>query len=575
MNYIKIFSFMMLVIFFTSCEKDIINTNVPQKEDLQNSDLHRCNMQGHMHQLLQDPDYARKHQLKYEAVAAINLTRSACSQPEVLPVAIHFQGISSPDKPCLRNLAKTQIKVLNDDFQGTNGDISTWKGTISSSFPGISNGEACLEFCIADQNHPSGYSLNKGDLAITFNQTSGDYLRDWSGYINIIVRGGTGVLGYAPLGGSGDGDAVVIDADAFGTGSGCAGVRPQSPYVLGRTTTHEMGHYLFMDHIWGGGCGQDDGIADTPDSDDSYYGCPSVGVKTCGSKDLHMNYMDYTNDDCMYMFTNGQATNMEKYVASSLQNVVTKGKTVCSGKGGGGGGKKGVDALVNLIQYPKGNICASQITPIVVIKNNGPDVMTSVEIHYGLDSKLTEKKVWTGSLASGRTAKVTLKTLGVNSSNKSFVAETQKPNGKTDLQPSNDSKTQSINVDAGGNYILRIKPDDWGGDITWKLLDGNKKVVAKGGPYPDFDRTIQTKKFCLEDDCYTFKIFDSWGDGICCDYGRGFYDMKDASGNIIFKSNGRYGYRQTKKFCVQSGTFRMMSTDSDEKRQSSTLRVAR
>ena len=99
--------------------------------------------------------------------------------------------------------------------------------------------------------------MNDGDAAVTINQTNGDRANSWSGYINIFVNDADGNLGYSPLGGSGNGDGVVINRDAFGAGNGCTGVSPQSPYDLGRTLTHELGHYLNLDHIWGGGCNQD------------------------------------------------------------------------------------------------------------------------------------------------------------------------------------------------------------------------------------------------------------------------------------------------------------------------------
>lgn len=576
MSYVKRVLIFSAILILAACQKDRFEPTASEHAHVHDTDHSRCNMELHMSLLLQDPDFARKHQFKYEAVASYNMPRSGCSTPTVLPVAIHFQKVSSPDKTCLTDLAKAQIKILNDDLQGKNGDISTWKSSTSKSFPGISNGEACLELCIADQNHPSGYGLSKGDLAITFNQTSGDRIPDFKGYLNIIVRRGTGVLGYAPLGGSGDGDAVVIDADAFGSGAGCPGVRPQSPYTLGRTTTHEVGHYLFMDHIWGNGCGRDDGIADTPDSDDSYYGCPRVGVKTCGTTDLHMNYMDYTDDNCMYMFTSGQATAMEKYVGSSLQNLVNKAKLVCSGTGGGGGvGTKATDALVSSIKAPKGVLCATSVTPKVVLKNNGPEVLTSVELHYGLDGSLTKVKNWSGSLQVGKSVTVTLSALSVKSGARTFTAETRNPNKEKDLNPGNDDKTSSFTAVSGGNYTLNIKPDDWGGDITWKLFDVAGKVLYKGGPYPDFNRKLKTKSFCLEDGCYTFKIYDSWGDGICCAYGKGWYNLKDANGKVIFSSNGRYGYQQTKKFCLSSGSFNLVSESGDQKQETQDVRVMR
>ncbi len=348
MKKIQVFiTVLLLLCGLYSCQKDEL---VQKTETIDIPTSHptakrSCASHDHMEKLMEDPNYKRFHQNKFERLKKFNLnsaqTRSMCANPPVIPVAVHFQGVSNPDAVCLTQLAQTQIDILNNDFNGTNADISNWTNTAASSFPGVSNGETCVRFCLADQNHPSGYGLTNGQKAVTVNTTTGDNDSQWSGYLNIFVQFNTGVLGYAPLGGSGNGDGVVIDAGAFGDGTTCGAIGASAPYNLGRTTTHEVGHYLLLDHIWGGGCGQDDGVADTPDSQSDYGGCPNIGATTCGSVDMHMNYMDYTNDACMYMFSAGQSTRMENYFASSLTNLTNNASNVCSG--GGGGGNQPID----------------------------------------------------------------------------------------------------------------------------------------------------------------------------------------------------------------------------------------
>ena len=112
----------------------------------------------------------------------------------------------------------------------------------------------------------------------------------------------------------------MLNLFAFGSGAGCpnSGVVPGAPYNLGRTVTHEVGHFYNLRHIWGdGGCGVDDGISDTPLASGSNGGCPSPGsVPGCvaGEYEMSMNYMDYTNDACMYMFTQGQMDVADSYI---------------------------------------------------------------------------------------------------------------------------------------------------------------------------------------------------------------------------------------------------------------------
>ncbi len=325
--------FVLFALLLTNCKKEELSDNEAILEESHIEGHRSCGNHTHMEQLLADPDYRRAHQRKLEMAEASSDVRSECNTPVVLPMAVHFQGISNPDAACLRALAQAQVDILNNDYQGTNSDITNWTNGSSSSFPGLVNGTACIDFCLATQNHPSGYGLQNGDVAVTINQTNGDNVPAWSGYINIYVRPNLGYLGYSPLGGNGNGDGVVIDAAAFGSGAGCTGVVPNAPYNLGRTLTHELGHYLLLDHIWGGngGCNDDDNVADTPVSTEPYYGCPSVGASTCNSTDLHMSYMDYTNDACMYMFSEGQTTRMENYVATNLTNVSGNAESVCNG----------------------------------------------------------------------------------------------------------------------------------------------------------------------------------------------------------------------------------------------------
>lgn len=250
-----------------------------------------------------------------------------------IPVAVHYPtaaaGITEPEKQCLRNLAQAQVDILNADFNGTNADISTWIGSTSSYFPGVNYGSLDVRFEIASGDHPASTGLTDGTPAITFRETfgggpSGDWDPDWAGYLNFVVKNlSGGVLGYAYLASSpADGAAVYIDNNAFGAGAGCTGYVPGSPYNLGRTLTHELGHYLNLEHIWGDATCGNDFVADTPLHNTSNGGCPAIShLSTCTGtpRELTMNYMDYTYDSCMYMLTAGQATRMQ----SHLNTIVT------------------------------------------------------------------------------------------------------------------------------------------------------------------------------------------------------------------------------------------------------------
>ena len=249
----KLISLLIFMALLTACSDESLNDQLIEDNTTSQIEAftHRsCGHAHHMEKLLSNPIYKEKYDRRMAKhneylKTAVN-TRALCSNPTVIPVAVHYQGATSTDINCLVSLAQESIAVLNADFQGTNADITNWINNAASSFPGVNYGEACLEFVLANTNHPSGYGLTDGDLAVTMNTTSGDTDNNWSGYLNIFVIDANGNLGYSPLGGSGNGDGVVVDRGAFGSGTNCGNIGSSAPFNLGRTLTHEVGHYLLQ-----------------------------------------------------------------------------------------------------------------------------------------------------------------------------------------------------------------------------------------------------------------------------------------------------------------------------------------
>jgi hypothetical protein len=255
-----------------------------------------------------------------------------------IPIAIHYQNVtSSPStalKTCLTNLAQTQINILNADYNATNTDLTLWNNPTTGAsqyFPGVNIGDMDIQFELATQNHPAGFNLVNGEPAITFGYDFGganDIDSAWAGYFNIVVRTITqGWLGFSPLPGDMSGRAVTIDRRYFSSGTGCGsgatGVTPTAPFNKGRTLTHEFGHYFSLDHTFvscdGSNCATSgDRVCDTPTTAAPTYQCPSPDATydaTCAGELVQtMNYMDYTNDACMYMFSAGQATRMTAWL---------------------------------------------------------------------------------------------------------------------------------------------------------------------------------------------------------------------------------------------------------------------
>ena len=279
------------------------------------------------------PDALQSHHLRMDAMRDLlpdHVNRAECENILLVPVAAHFQDTGIP-MDCAIEMALSQVETLNADFAGTNGDVSEWFELQPDIWPGIANGESCIQFCLATLNHPGGFGLSDGDYAVTLDATDGDFDAAWSGYLNFWVRSiGGGTLGYSPLGGQGNGDGVTVDPSYFGNVS-CGGNTVSAPYNLGRTMTHEVGHYMSLDHPWGfGGCGSTDGIADTPVTDAQQFGCPNgQTIVTCTEPILWPTYMEYCDDACLFMFSAGQVAQMDAYAEANLSSMWNLSATTC------------------------------------------------------------------------------------------------------------------------------------------------------------------------------------------------------------------------------------------------------
>jgi hypothetical protein len=226
---------------------------------------------------------------------------------------------------------RSQIETLNKEFRKAHPDTSL----IPDRFRSIA-ADCYIEFALAKVD-PKGYATsgivrkytsikNFGmDDRIKNNETGGSDAWSSDRYLNIWVGNMVGgIIGYSsPLGGPSDKDGIVVSYFAFGTRGNV-----RSPYNKGRTTMHEVGHWLGLKHIWGeSSCGSDD-IEDTPPQSGPTRGCPGGVVRSCGNDvrgNMYNNYMDLTNDDCTNMFTLGQRERMRaSFLPGNPRNAMLK-----------------------------------------------------------------------------------------------------------------------------------------------------------------------------------------------------------------------------------------------------------
>ncbi|WP_231374006.1 zinc metalloprotease [Aureivirga marina] len=254
-------------------------------------------------QALEDPTILqRMNQIEDFTKTYRTRERSATERSSIvyIPVVIHVVYYNYYENISYSQI-QSQIDVLNRDFNKLNSEVSTIPSEFEDDAAAF-NIYFYLDQIVRVQSNRSSW----GDSSdIKYSNRGGSDAWDTSKYLNIWVGNiGDGILGYAQFpGGNPNTDGVVVSPQFFGT-TGYV----QTPFDLGRTTTHEVGHWLNLRHIWGDSrnCAVDDFVYDTPSQNSPNYGCPSYPTYHCNTSDMFMNFMDYTDDACMSMFTNGQ-----------------------------------------------------------------------------------------------------------------------------------------------------------------------------------------------------------------------------------------------------------------------------
>ena len=230
-----------------------------------------------------------------------------------IPVVVHIIYNTASQNLTDAQVA-SQLEALNRDYRRNNFDTVNTPDRFKSLGADIE-----IEFALAKADpfgRPTSGIVRKYtnvtewtmDDKIKFASHGGDNAWDSKSYLNIWVGNVRQLLGYASVpGGPAEKDGVVINTSAFGT------VNVQAPFNMGRTAVHEVGHWLGLKHIWGDTYCGDDLVEDTPKQGNYTTGCPTTFRSSCNNGatgDMYMNYMDFTNDACINLFTEGQKARM-------------------------------------------------------------------------------------------------------------------------------------------------------------------------------------------------------------------------------------------------------------------------
>jgi len=509
---------------------------------------------------------------KYKAMR----TNSKIAVPvtiDTIPVVVHviYNGQAIGVAPNITDAqVQSQITVLNQDYRrmiGTKGYNNKLVGA-----------DTQIQFVLAKVD-PNGNPTNGIDRvsfcqkswtvtdidAIIKPSTSWNplyYMNMWS-----VKFSDSTLLGYAQFpnsstlqdlntnNGAANTDGVVSNYDVFGISQNNSTFLLNSTYNLGRTMTHEVGHWLGLRHIWGDGSGDEannspdctatDYCDDTPQAGWEHYTCGTFD--TCPSEigdDMTENYMDYTPDSCMNIFTVNQKDRMTTVMNNSPRRKTLKTSTKSTA----------IPLFANDAEVKIETNCTlascslpNQIIQKGIIYNRGTANLTKATLKYTIDGGANYTNYnWTGNLATNESATfpITINT----STNGTITISVLTTNGvldeRTNIKISNNTATGTFTIPPSPsnytdtNYTFNLQLDKWGSETSWTLKTGAGSTVRQGGSYKDDTNLPALKTFTWglnANECYIFTIKDTMGDGICCGVtdGDGYYEIKASDGSIV------------------------------------------
>ncbi len=452
---------------------------------------------------LRNPSYEKKVQFEEWVERRLTQKRKSGNQElqrtenttYVIPVVVHVIhngeaiGVGSNISDAQ---IQSQINVLNKDFQRLNFDQSNTPAEFLPVAGGID-----IEFVLAKQD-PFGVATNgiqrvQGTKPIWNINDNAIFksLSYWPAedYFNIWVINFSGYLGYAqfPVSDELDGleeasfdrltDGIIVDHSVFGSnGEGLGTFALDNRYNLGRTTTHEVGHFFGLRHIWGdaNNCTATDYVADTPNQLRNYVGqCTPSNPISCGSNDMYMNYMDYTDDACMNLFSLGQLDR----IITVLSNSPRRASLLLS-SGATDPPPLPLDLSARSVLAPGLTNCGSSLVPVLEIQNLGSDEVTSAQITLTLDNVLIETKDVVLNLSNLQITTLSFQPVNPGSGTATFSFGIVLVNGVTDDKATNNTLVISSQAQPTGRLplaeVFNSFPDNWAiqnpdGQHTWQL----------------------------------------------------------------------------------------------------------
>lgn len=406
-----------------------------------------------------------------------------------IPVVVHVVhdgesegvGANIPEAQILN-----QIDSLNNDFRRLNADQENTPDFFLDDAADVK-----IEFVLAKKN-PEGLPTdgivrvkgNQGSFTINESSTISENSY-WPAeeYFNIWVTDlGGALLGFAKFPVSNEPgmdedpnlnrliDGVFVDYRYFGTGENA------DDFSKGRTLTHEIGHWLGLRHIWGdGGCGADDFCTDTPSQGGSTSGCPDESETSCSTIDMFQNYMDYTDDECMNLFTNCQADRMRIVLESSPRR-----KDLLSSNGLEEVVQVANDLGLKAIVTPSFGNCSQVLVPELEVRNYGTNTINSFSLDLLVDEEVIETKSFSEPLTELQSIFVSFSSISVPVNTSQISFKVNQVNDGSDGNEDNDCIWVSTFFPGTQDvpYFEEFTGASESGNTDWRMKNSNDNPSA-------------------------------------------------------------------------------------------------
>lgn len=519
-----------------------------------NAQINRCETAEIQAALMEDSLFARSYfafEMAMEDMASSAALRSSVDY--VLPIVVHVMHDGS-DIGTGSNISDSQIAsaidALNADFRGDFGGAEIGiefelasrdpEGNPSSGINRVNVSAEVPTFTTTGMvTSSSSGPASELSIKSMSHWPSGDYINVW---VLHKLNSGASPLGFAYLPPfSGTLDGIVVHRQVFGVGDE---YDLFNNYDLNRTLTHEMGHYFGLLHTFHNtaSCGiesncqsQGDKVCDTN---------PTTGSIGCSPLDcpntLVENFMDYSNDDCMDSFTEGQRTRMRDALENFRASLIDSDGTLPV---------MATDLGLTGIEGVANSGCNSTVQPEVLLQNFGTDPMTSASLFFSLDGGPENQLNWSGNLASGDFTSLALPGLSAGAGDHDLTVWSSTPG---DGYSANDSLTISFEVTGGMILEMEVQFDPLPYGISWSIVNvDNGNVVMSGEDYDNstYSMATITEIDCAVTGCYELMVSDAFGNGMHYQP-NGWYSLTDADGTELAYGSGNFGAEQVHAFCI-------------------------